>query len=419
MNEPACAQTKVAAHLAEAPSSEEMGGQVKPAKRSGLFPALSIRFKTRNSLAPMLHVDHSKDSKSERRRSASLLLALVLSLLGISAGPLGPAQASEGDTSVTCVPRISPPTAGLNFVKREQLTARSSLYTFRSAAVGPDATPDGLVRVRVIVPSGYDEARNRKTRYPVLYYLHGTGGNATSFPTDDLESIIDSEQVILVTPDGGTIGGYTDWFGSNIAGYNRVGASPATPPAWETFHIRELLPWIDENLRTNKSRAIEGSSMGGMGAMAYAARYPGVFKAAASFSGAVDTQIASAGSETLLSAIWDPCTFGDPVLQEQNWAAHNPTALAGKLHGVSLFVASGNGLPGRYDSQVAAPEAYALEAMVYEMSQNFVRALQAADVPAQTWFYGSGSHPYPGPSLQYDIDDMRMFLPQAMTAMAK
>ena len=63
------------------------------------------------------------------------------------------------------------------------------------------------------------------------------------------------------------------------------------PPEWETFHIQQLIPWIDDRYRVDPSRAaraIAGLSMGGFGAMSYAARHPDLFSWAGSFSGAVD-----------------------------------------------------------------------------------------------------------------------------------
>src|SRR5438128_1855963 len=64
------------------------------------------------------------------------------------------------------------------------------------------------------------------------------------------------------------------------------------PAAWETYHMRELIPWIDSHYPTvadRSGRAIAGLSMGGFGAMTYAAKHPDLFAAAGSFSGAVDT----------------------------------------------------------------------------------------------------------------------------------
>lgn len=325
--------------------------------------------------------------------------------------------AAAPTASVLCAPREGSVPVGLQRISVQQLSARSVLYTFRSQAVGPDATPDGLVRVRVTVPTGYATSSNKTKRYPVVYDLHGTGGDATVLPTQQIESIVGDQKVIFVSPDGGTIGAYTDWFGANLLGINRVGASPTTPPGWETFHIRELLPWIDQNLRTTGHRAIEGGSMGGMGAMSYAARHPELFDAAGSFSGALDTQLASVGSEAAASVVWDPCAFGDPLLQEDNWTAHNPTAQVDQLRDMALFVASGNGLPGRYDSQLPDPTAVALEVLVNAMSHSFVDAAGRAGIPVRTYFYGNGTHPFPGEPLNYAYDDMRLFLPQAIAAM--
>ncbi len=54
------------------------------------------------------------------------------------------------------------------------------------------------------------------------------------------------------------------------------------PPAWETFHLVELIELLDRNWRADGARPVAGVSMGGFGAMAYAARHPGMFRAAAS-----------------------------------------------------------------------------------------------------------------------------------------
>ena len=59
----------------------------------------------------------------------------------------------------------------------------------------------------------------------------------------------------------------TDWFNGGAGG----------PPRWETFHIDQLIPWVDRNLRTvanRGGRAIAGLSQGGFCSMSYAARHP-------------------------------------------------------------------------------------------------------------------------------------------------
>ena len=79
--------------------------------------------------------------------------------------------------------------------------------------------------------------------------------------------------------DGG--GWFADWFNAGAGG----------PPMWETFHIDQLVPWIDANLRTipaRSGRAVAGLSQGGFGSLSYAARHPDLFTSAAAFSGACE-----------------------------------------------------------------------------------------------------------------------------------
>ena len=58
-------------------------------------------------------------------------------------------------------------------------------------------------------------------------------------------------------------------------------------------------------LGSQRQRVIAGLSMGGLGAMDYAARHPGMFKAAASYSGVLDTT-----GQELFDGV---AAFGDPV----------------------------------------------------------------------------------------------------------
>lgn len=332
----------------------------------------------------------------DRRR-----LALVLAWLVVLPAGAASAQGSS------CVPRSAPAQAGLTLVGSEAVDERTTLYTFRSAAVGPDATPEGLVRARVILPAGY--AADRDARFPLWLNLHGTGGNATGHTPARWQEVLGDAPVIFVEPDGGEKGFYSDWWGA---------AGSAQPPGWETFHLRELLPWLEARLRTNGRRAVSGGSMGGFGAMSYAARNPGLFAAAGSSSGVLDTELLSPVGPMAIQAIYDPCIWGDPSAQRDVWEAHNPAKLAAKLRGVSLFVAVGNGLPGRHDTQLPDPQAPVLEIVTNLMTRNFVTALETAGVPVTTWFYGNGTHPWSGyDSINYDYDNLRRFLPQALEAL--
>ncbi|WP_254402489.1 alpha/beta hydrolase family protein [Streptomyces sp. AC555_RSS877] len=347
------------------------------------------------------------------RPAARRVVLMLASALVLFVGVTAPSPASAAD-SPFCVVRTTQPEVGLILVSVERIDARTRMYAFRSKAVG-DAMSDGLVRVRVILPADYDRSPGK--RYPVMMHLHGTNNSPSTWPAGEVEQVLGDNDVIFVEPDGDPAGFYADWYGTPVTGLDLLnGPVPFPPPTWETFHLRELLPWLDETFRTTGRRATTGSSMGGFGAMAYPARNPGVLVAARSLSGAVDLDALYPITPVVISAGYDPRIFGDRTLQADNWQAHNLVDLAAELRGVSLFLASGNGLPGRYDDIVSAITGAPLEILVHQMAENFVAALGRAQVPVTTWFYGNGTHP--GATTRfYDYDDLPRFLPQAMNAL--
>ena len=136
--------------------------------------------------------------------------------------------------------------------------------------------------VRILLPARYDPTG---PGYPVLFLLHGAGDTYQSWTENtDVAALTKRYHLIVVMPDGGrnaNAGWYSDW---------KDGSRD-----WESFHIDVLIPWIDSHFDTlgDGHRAVAGLSMGGFGAMSYAGRHSGLFAAAASFSGAVDTQYVS------------------------------------------------------------------------------------------------------------------------------
>jgi S-formylglutathione hydrolase FrmB len=140
--------------------------------------------------------------------------------------------------------------------------------TFRSAALNEDRS------YTVLLPSGYDPAAAR--RYPVLYLLHGKGGDHTDWSKRaPLREAVGATPLIVVMPDGDD-GWYLDW-ADGIHGY-------------EGQIVRDLLPHVDATYRTiasREGRALAGLSMGGYGAFKLALRHPGLFVSAASHSGAM------------------------------------------------------------------------------------------------------------------------------------
>jgi diacylglycerol O-acyltransferase/trehalose O-mycolyltransferase len=259
----------------------------------------------------------------------------------------------------------------------------------------PDST------VRVILPVGYDTTH---ARYPVLYLLHGAGDTyATWTEETDVQDFTAQFPLIVVMPDGGrdaNAGFYSDW----VDGSRQ----------WETFHTRVLRRWVDRRFRTlpqRRHRAVAGLSMGGFGAMSYAARHRRLFRVAASFSGAVDTRFPEEGTNILDAAgIVSRAVWGDPVADEATWREHNPTDLARRLRGVALLLATGEGAPGGPAGDDPSDSlGYVIEQLVFQMNLRLARALDDAGIPYVKDFYHGGYHGWP-----YWQRELHWALPQMM-----
>jgi S-formylglutathione hydrolase FrmB len=126
----------------------------------------------------------------------------------------------------------------------------------------------------VVLPTAYQT--DKDARFPVLYLLHGLGGNYKNWTEKTSPATFAKHQFIIVTVEGGN-GWYTDSV-----------SKPADK--YESYIVQELIPEIDKNFRTisdRKGRAIAGLSMGGFGALKFGVKYSEKFALAASMSGAV------------------------------------------------------------------------------------------------------------------------------------
>jgi S-formylglutathione hydrolase FrmB len=132
-------------------------------------------------------------------------------------------------------------------------------------------------KVVIVKPNS---ANNNDEKYPVIYLLHGYGGNYAQWSkiAPQLSKAADDLKIIFVCPDGGKGSWYFD--------------SPIDSSIkYESYITKELIPFIDANFSTkpeSKFRAITGLSMGGHGALYLAIRHPNLFGAAGSTSGGVD-----------------------------------------------------------------------------------------------------------------------------------
>ncbi|MFD4274522.1 alpha/beta hydrolase-fold protein [Streptomyces cyaneofuscatus] len=135
----------------------------------------------------------------------------------------------------------------------------------------------GKHTIRVLLPSGYGSDPDR--RWPVTYFLHGGGGTVNDVVA---APALRSDSMITVVPDGGLKGWYANWVMQNTA---------EGKANWETFHLTQVVPFIDANLRTRADRdhrAVVGLSMGGFGALHYAQARPDLFGHVAALSGGID-----------------------------------------------------------------------------------------------------------------------------------
>lgn len=272
--------------------------------------------------------------------------------------------------------------------------------------------PTGLIvpepKVRIVLPDGYNPLGS--TRYPVLYLLHGAGDTYRTWAENtDVVAFSADRAVIIVMPDGGDSpdsGWYSDWVDGSRD--------------WESFHIDVLIDYIDTTFLTlgDGHRAVAGLSMGGFGAMSYAARHPDVFEAAASFSGALDTRylapLSGIGFELLHDQFGTPDdrVWGDQLTDADTWKEHNPTDLVAKLSGLELFIATGTGTPGGpAGDDPANVGGYAVEAFIFQLNVSFLRALHLAGVPYHQDVYLGGYHGWP-----YWERELHWALPQILEA---
>lgn len=285
------------------------------------------------------------------------LVAVVVVVVAVVVLPGSPAEERAG---------------GARIVARERAGERGQDLTVRSPGLGRE-TP-----VRVLLPEGWTRGSGP---WPVLYLLHGccTSSHLVWVDEGGAERLTAGLRAIVVVPEGGPAGWYSDWLRG---------------PKWETYHVKELIPLIEAEYGAGPQRAIAGLSMGGLGAMGYAARHPGAFRAAASFSGVLDTTGDRSETRALVRRNGEnpDDLWGDPHRDRHVWEAHNPTALAARLKDVRLYVSCGDGRPGPLDPPGATAD---YEGALLDQALTFAERAKAAGAQVTTDFYGAGTHSFP------------------------
>lgn len=156
--------------------------------------------------------------------------------------------------------------------KKEEGPRRYETVQFESKRVGAP------LPYHVVLPADYKSDSAKGRRYPVLYLLHGLGGNAENWVSarSRLADYAARHPLILVAVEGRD-GWYTD---------------SATVPneKFESYIVEELIPDVDRRFRTlaaREGRGVAGLSMGGYGSLKFGLKHPQLFAFAGSMSGAL------------------------------------------------------------------------------------------------------------------------------------
>jgi S-formylglutathione hydrolase FrmB len=215
-------------------------------------------------------------------------------------------------------------------VDRNENDPRLWYYRFQTSAIGWNPG------VNVLLPDDY---RTSGRTYPVLYMFHGGNEDFRQFDFLGIRDLTAGKPIIVVMPDGGHAG----WYSNPVSSF--VG-----PRNWETFHIAQLLPWIEANFRTYAEydgRAVSGFSMGGFGALKYAAKYYGHFASVSAHSGPASLRrdfglvVHWANITSAVLDLAGGTVYGAPSWDQARVSADNPVERIDSYRNKRIFLVAG------------------------------------------------------------------------------
>jgi enterochelin esterase family protein len=181
-----------------------------------------------------------------------------------------------------------------NYFVREVPHGRVSKVWYPSPTLGYERR-----RMTVYTPAEYDEQTNKK--YPVLYLLHGAGGDENAWSElgraaqilDNLIAQGKAEPMIMVMPNGN--GGQQAVPGEYPNSMYKPSFRNARTMdgAIEAAFVPDVVKYIDSHYRTladKKHRAVAGLSMGGFHSLYISANNPDAFGYVGLFSAAINRQ---------------------------------------------------------------------------------------------------------------------------------
>ncbi|MGW5521962.1 alpha/beta hydrolase [Gordonia sp. NPDC003950] len=200
----------------------------------------------------------------------------------------------------------------------------------------------------------------------------------------------------VVEPIGGPASFYTNWNApSNFNGQQRR-------YMWECVIQNRLVPALKQRGYKGKNGkyAIMGISSGGNAALSLAAHRPDLYYAAGSLSGY--NFLSAPGMHTMIRlamldvapAPWNVDAMWGPPW-DPRWYDNDPSMLINRMHGMKIFVGSGNGLFGRYN---ALPNVFddlfkgsTLEVLAFTQAKAFEGLALINGLPVMS-HYANGTH---------------------------
>lgn len=283
-------------------------------------------------------------------------------------------------------PQIPGLPEGVSVDRIEWLTNRRVAVFIRSAAM-----PEQLMQVQILLARDWHS--NPQAKFPEVWALDGLRArddeNGWTIETN-IEQFYADKNVNVILPVGGESSFYSDWQRPNN-GKNYK---------WETFLTKELIPVLNNEFRSNNSRAVVGISMGGTAAINLAERNPHLFKFVGSFSGYLDTT--TTGMPTAIKAAqmdaggYDSEAMWGPA-GSQDWIDHDPKLGIEALKDMTVYVSSGSGRddfgnPESVAKGAANPAGVGLEVISRLSTQTFVDYASRTPVKPVVKFRPSGVH---------------------------
>jgi enterochelin esterase-like enzyme len=218
--------------------------------------------------------------------SRTVVVAGAIVIATVATGTLASAVTARGEAA-----RIAPPAAvpAITAVA-PAVDSHDCTPVATTPPPAPQSLPGHIERlsvgghaVIVDVPGAY--AVLPATRFPAVYFLHGSPGEAADWigAGSSLPQILDTMiaggqlmPMIAVFPDDQGVTADDSWWGNTALG-----------DTVESWFVGRLVPTIDASYRTLGAayRGIAGLSAGGFGAVNVSTHHPGMFSWVASYSG--------------------------------------------------------------------------------------------------------------------------------------